>query len=57
MDLVLRYLETAIQLRNLAAAENDLTLKVELEKQAAAYHKLAEQRARERNLPLPDKEA
>jgi hypothetical protein len=57
MDLVLRYLESAIQLRDLAAVENDPKLKAALEKQAEAYRALAEKRARERDLPLPDRDA
>ncbi len=54
MDLVLRYLENAVRLRNLAAAEKDPALKADLEKQSDAYRELAARRARERNLPLPD---
>lgn len=57
MELALQYLETAIRLRNLAAAENDPKLRADLEEQAQAYRKLAERRARKRNLPLPDEDA
>lgn len=54
MHLVLRYLEQAARLRNLAVAEKNPRLRADLEKQAVAYRKLAAQRAKERNLPLPD---
>lgn len=53
MELVLKYLERAIWFRNQAVAEKDPELKADLEQQAAAYRRLAENRAKERNLPLP----
>ena len=53
MDLVLRYLESALRLRNLAAVEKDPKLRADLENQAEAYRQLAVQRAKERDLPLP----
>ena len=53
MELVLRYLENAARLKNLAAAEQDPKLRADLEKQAAAYAKLAAERATDRNLPFP----
>jgi hypothetical protein len=53
MELVLRYLENAIRFRNLAAVELDPKLRGDLERQAEAYRKLAENRAKERNLPIP----
>jgi hypothetical protein len=56
MDLVLRYLENAVRLRDLAALETDPKVRADLEKQAQAYYKLAERRARERDLPIPDKQ-
>ncbi|HET7850832.1 MAG TPA: hypothetical protein VFL51_17415 [Pseudolabrys sp.] len=55
MDLVLRYLENAVRLRDLAAIETDPKVRADLEKQSEAYYKLAEKRARERDLPMPDK--
>jgi hypothetical protein len=55
MDLVLRYLESALRLRNLAATEKDPQLRADLEKQAQAYRRLAEQRTKDRGPPLPDK--
>ena len=54
MDVVLRYLENAVRLRNLAAVENDPRLRDDLEKQSAAYLKLAVARAEERNLQMPN---
>jgi hypothetical protein len=55
MDLILRYLENARRLRDMAAAETDPKLRDELKKQEMAYRKMAQERAQERNLPLPDK--
>ena len=55
MDLILRYLENARRLRDMAAAETDPKLRDELKKQEMAYPKMAQERAQERNLPLPDK--
>lgn len=45
MDLVLRYLENSVRLRNLAATESDPRVRAELERHAEAYRKLAAQRA------------
>jgi hypothetical protein len=53
VELLLKYLENAIKFRNLAAVEPKADLRVALEKQAEAYHKLAEGRAKKLNLPLP----
>jgi hypothetical protein len=55
MDLVLRYLENAVRFKHMAAFEVDAKVRADLEKQAEAYRQLAEQRARERDLPIPDK--
>ena len=57
MELVLRYLENAVRFRNLAVAESNPKLKAELEKQAETYHRLAVERAKERDLPLPHTDA
>ena len=54
MQMILRYLERSIELRNLAAIETDPRAKADLEKQSRAYRALAERRASERNLPMPD---
>lgn len=51
MELVLRYLENAARLRDLAAIEKDPKVRADLEKQAEAYCKLAEKRARARDFP------
>jgi hypothetical protein len=53
VELLLKYLENAIKFRNLAAVEPKADLRAALEKQAEAYHKLAEGRAKKLNLPLP----
>jgi hypothetical protein len=53
MDLVLRYLENAIRFRNMAAVEADRDVKARLEEQAEAYQKLARERARKLNIPVP----
>ena len=57
MELVLRYLENAVRFRNMAAVERDPKVRAELERQAEAYRKLAENRAKERDLPMPGKSA
>jgi hypothetical protein len=46
MKMVAEYLEHALHFERLAAAEADPKLKVELERQAATYRKLATQRAK-----------
>jgi hypothetical protein len=50
MRMLAEYLENAIRFEQLAAAETDAKLKANLERQAAAYRKLAEKHAKE-NLP------
>ena len=50
MKLLAEYLDTAITFEQMAATERDPKLKVELEKQAATYRKLAENRAKEYGL-------
>jgi hypothetical protein len=55
MDFVLRYLENAVRFKHMAAFEVDAKVRADLEKQAEAYRQLAEQRARERDLPVPEK--
>ena len=51
MKLVTEYLEQAVQFEALAASERDPKLKAELERQTAAYHKLAAQRANQLGCP------
>jgi hypothetical protein len=53
MKQVTEYLENAVQFERLAAAEKDSKLRAELEQQAAAYHKLAAQRAKQLGVALP----
>jgi hypothetical protein len=56
VKLIAEYLERAHQFERMAAAENDSKLKADFQKQAMAYRKLAEKRARETGLPLPNNE-
>jgi hypothetical protein len=53
VKMLAEYLDTALQFEHMAAAEKDSTLKVNFEKQAAAYRKLAEKRAKEYGLEMP----
>jgi hypothetical protein len=53
MKLLTEYLERAVNLERLAASEPDSNFKNELLKQAAAYRKLAAQRAKQYGLPPP----
>ena len=55
MKMLAEYLESAIKFERLAAEEKDAALKSQLEKQAIAYRKLAEKRAKKYNLALPTK--
>ena len=51
VKLVAEYLEQAVRFNRMAAEATDPKLKESLEKQAAAYRKLADKRAAELNLP------
>jgi hypothetical protein len=51
VKLIAEYLEQALHFQRMAAEATDPTLKDSLEKQAAAYRKLAERRAAQLNLP------
>jgi hypothetical protein len=53
MKMLAEYLDTAMKFEQLAAAEKDPKTKAEFEKQAAAYRKLAEKRAKEYGLKPP----
>jgi hypothetical protein len=53
MKMLAEYVENAIRFEKLAADEKDPVLKENFEKQAAAYRKLAAQRAKEYGLKLP----
>jgi hypothetical protein len=52
MKMLAEYLEHAIKFEQMAAQERDARLRVALEKQAAAYRKLAEKRAEEFGLKV-----
>jgi len=51
--MLAEYLDTALKFEQMAAAEKDPTLKADFERQAAAYRKLAEKRAKEYGLNMP----
>lgn len=53
MKLVTEYLADAAKFERLAASESNPDVKAQLEKQAAAYRKLARDRAAKLGLPLP----
>jgi hypothetical protein len=52
VKIIAEYLERALQFERMAADENS-ELKAQLEKQAAAYRKLAGERANKLGLPSP----
>lgn len=54
MEMIRKYLENAIKFKDLAAAEKQPDVRALLEKQADAYRKLAEERAKKLNLPMPN---
>jgi hypothetical protein len=53
MKMLSEYIEHALTFERLAAQEQNPKLKAELESQAKAYRKLAEERAIRFGLPLP----
>ncbi len=53
--MLAEYLEKAIAFERMAAQEKDATFKADLEKQAAAYRKLAADRAKKYNIDVPPK--
>jgi hypothetical protein len=55
MKLVTEYVAEAMKFEQLAATEKNQEFRAQLEKQAAAYRKLAEDRARTLGLPPPEK--
>jgi len=55
LKLVAEYFERALEFERLAAGETNPALKSNLEKQAAAYQKLATMRAIEKVLEPPEK--
>ncbi len=57
MKMLAEYLDTAIKFEQMATHENDPQLKADFERQAAAYRKLAEKRAKEYGLKMPSGQA
>ncbi len=55
MKLVTEYLADAANFEQLDAQESDPARKEQLLQQAAAYHRLAEKRAKALKVPLPSK--
>ena len=55
MKLVAEYVAEAMKFEQLAATEKNQEFRAQLEKQAAAYRKLAEERAKTLGLPPPEK--
>jgi hypothetical protein len=53
MKMLAEYVENAHKFERMAASEKDPKLKAEFEKQAAAYRKLAMQRAEKHGLQIP----
>ena len=53
MKLLTEYLADAVKFERLARSEQNPALKAQLEKQAAAYRKLAPERAEKLGMPLP----
>ena len=53
MKMLAEYLESAIKFEKMAAEEKDASLKAQLERQAAAYRRLAEKRAKDYGLEVP----
>jgi hypothetical protein len=53
MKMLAEYLDNATKFERMAAGESDPKLKAEFEKQATAYRKLAEQRARQYGYAMP----
>jgi hypothetical protein len=53
MKMLVEYLENAIKFEQMAAEEKDAKLKAQFEKQAFAYRKLAEKRAKDFGLKAP----
>jgi len=53
MKMVTEYLAQALEFERMAADQNDPTFKDKLLKQAAAYRKLAKERAEKLKIPLP----
>jgi hypothetical protein len=57
MKMLAEYLENAVKFEQMAAHEADIKLKADFERQAVAYRKLAEKRAKEYGLNTPPKKS
>lgn len=55
LDLLTQYVEHALTFERMADAESNRGLRADLERQAIAYRRLAENHARKLGLPLPSK--
>jgi hypothetical protein len=55
MKLIVEYVADAVKFEHRAAGEQKPELRSALEKQAAAYRKLAEERAKKLGVPLPER--
>ncbi len=55
MKLIVEYVADAVKFEHLAALETKPELRDALEKQAAAYRRLAEQCAKKMGVPRPEK--
>ena len=55
MKLVAEYVAEALKFEQLAATEKNPEFRAQLEKQAAAYRKLAAERAKKLDMPPPEK--
>jgi hypothetical protein len=53
MKMLSEYLDHALTFERMAEAEDNPSLKAQFEKQAAAYRKLAKERAAKYGLPMP----
>ncbi len=53
---IAEYIEHAIKFEHLAALERNPEVRAKLEEQAAAYRKLAENRAKQIGVPPPDRQ-
>ena len=56
MKMLAEHLDNAMKFERMAAGESDAKLKAEFEKQAVAYRKLAEQRARKYGYAMPPRQ-
>ncbi len=55
MKMISEYMADAAKFEQLASLEKNPEFRAQLKKQAAAYRKLAEDRAKKLGMPLPEK--